>query len=83
MENIDREIVRWEEVSHKKIDKVNKTGHSFHKVRSGLLKAFTETEEGLAKQPGRGRFLSESIDYNRIDTLRSRPMSCSQHHNKK
>ena len=34
------------------------------KVQSGLLKAFTEGEEGLAKSLGKGKFLSKSIDYN-------------------
>lgn len=45
------------------------------KVQSGLLKAFTEGEEGLPKSLGQGKLLSQSIDYNRGETLNSRPIS--------
>lgn len=57
--------------------------HNFMKAHSGLLKAFTEGEEGLAKSLGRARFLSKSIDYNGEDTDKSRPMSCHQDRLKK
>ena len=55
----------------------------FMKVHSGMLKDFTENDEGISKSLVRGKLLSKSIDYNIDEALKSRPMSCDKYRVKK